>query len=162
MQNNNSNKIRKQHYRILGLAEGFVPIPLYMKILLPHTHTQKPAEAAQPLGSPRDWWGNGSSNSIGARPKPKPTRQHPVRGQFGAGVGVLHAFFAPTLCLVCAGAETHTSLHLWSCKTENNIKKHAFLFVLKFSPMRFCNLFFKLIYSFRKIHIGKTGELSVA
>ena len=35
MQNNNSNKIRKQHCRILGGAEGFVPILLYMKILLP-------------------------------------------------------------------------------------------------------------------------------
>lgn len=45
-------------------------------------------------------------------PSPSPQGKHPVRGQFGAGVGVPYAFFAPTLCLVCAGAETHTSLHL--------------------------------------------------
>ena len=81
MQNNNSNKITKQHCRILGGAEGFVPIPLYMKILLPHTHKKKSAEAAQSLRPPNHWWGNCSSNSIGMKPNQAHKASIPLEGR---------------------------------------------------------------------------------
>ena len=55
----------------------------------------------------------------------------PLRGQSSGPQWVFHMLFfttAPTLCLVCAGAETHISSCLWSCKTEKNIKKCLFFF----------------------------------
>ena len=55
----------------------------------------------------------------------------PLRGQSSGPQWVFHMLFfttAPTLCLVCAGAETHISSCLWSCKTAKNIKKCLFFF----------------------------------
>lgn len=82
-----------------------------------------------------------------------------VRGRSGCSTCFFFFLQLPQLCLVCAGAEAHTSSsHLWSCKTEKNIKK-CFCFFFKFPPKRFCNLLFKLIYSFRKIHNWKDRRM---
>ena len=166
MQNNNSNKIRKQHCRVLGGAEGFVPISLYMKILLPQWEKKKKSQLRQLSLRPSDhWWGNCSSSSIGARPNQAHKASIPLegrdQGQSGSSTHLLYSC-SNSLLSLCWGWNSYIIAFMILQDWKQHKKAMPFFFFLKFPPKRFCNLLFKLIYSFWKIHTEKTGELSVA
>ena len=99
MQNNNSNKIRKQHCRVLGGAEGFVPIPLYMKILLPQwgkKKKKKPAEAAVSK-TLRSLVRKLQLQFNRRQAQPSPQGKHPLRGQRSGPEWVFHTPFIQLL-----------------------------------------------------------------
>ena len=95
MQNNNSNKIRKQHCRILGGAEGFVPILLYMKILLPHT--QKASWGRTACRIPASLVRKLQLQFNRHQAQPSPQGKHPIRGQRSGPEWVFHTPFIQLL-----------------------------------------------------------------
>ena len=78
------------------------------------THTKKSQLRPHRLQDPRIT-GEETAAPIQQAPGPSPQGKHPVRGQSSGPQWVFHMLFfttAPTLCLICAGAETYTSSHL--------------------------------------------------
>ena len=137
MQNNNSNKIRKQHCRVLGGAEGFVPIPLYMKILLPLWGKKKKSQLRQlSLRPPDHWWGNCSSSSIGARPSQAHKASIPLeaRGQDQSGSST-HLLYScsNSLLRLCWGWNSY-NIAFMILQDWKQHKKARLFFFFKVSP----------------------------